>query len=99
MLYDSGILRGVSMTRFNKLFIFLPLVLLSFPLRPLHAEKADTPPAAGKEVVLKAADISPKIFPERVFFRGQSAQVQFRNSGGVHFADDLYVLAGIVDSS
>jgi len=25
--------------------------------------------------------------------------VQFRNSGGVHFADDLFVLAGMVDSS
>jgi hypothetical protein len=99
MLYDSGMLKGVSMARFKRFFIFLPLVLLSFPLRHLHAVRADNPPAAGKEVVLKASDISPKIFPERVFFRGQSAPVQFRNSGGVHFADDLYVLAGLVDSS
>ncbi len=87
------------MMRFKRFFVFLPLVLLSFPLRHLHAVVADDPPTAGKEVVLKAADISPKIFPERVFFRGQSAPVQFRNSGGVHFADDLYVLAGMVDSS
>jgi len=77
------------MMRFKRFFVFLPLVLLGFPLRHLHAVKADNPPAAGKEVVLKAADISPKIFPERVFFRGQSAPVQFRNSGGVHFADDF----------
>ena len=87
------------MIRLKRFFIFLPIVLLSFPLRHLHAVRADNPPAAGKEVVLKAADISSKIFPERVFFRGQSAPVQFRNSGGVHFADDLYVLAGLVDSS
>src|SRR6184192_2962930 len=87
------------MIRLKGFFIFLPLVLLSFPLRHLHAVRADNPPAAGKEVVLKAADISSKIFPERVFFRGQSAPVQFRNSGGVHFADDFYVLAGMVDSS
>ena len=87
------------MMRFKRFFVFLPLVLLGFPLRHLHAVKADNPPAAGKEVVLKAADISPKIFPERVFFRGQSAPVQFRNSGGVHFADDFYVLAGLVDNS
>ena len=60
---------------------------------------AGSPRAEAKEVVLKAADITPKILPERVFFRGQSAPVQFRNSGGVHFADDLYVLAGLVDSS
>ena len=87
------------MMRFKRFFVFLPLVLLSFPLRHVRAVVADDPPTAGKEVVLKAADISPKIFPERVFFRGQSAPVQFRNSGGVHFADDFYVLAGLVDNS
>ena len=87
------------MKKFTQFLILLLLVLLSFPLRHLRAVRADDPPAAGKEVVLKAADISPKIFPERVFFRGQSAPVQYRNSAGVHFADDLYVLAGLVDSS
>jgi hypothetical protein len=99
MLYDSGVLKGVLMTRFARFLVFLSLVLLIFPLRQLPITRADNPPAADKEVVLKAADISPKIFPERVFFRGQSAPVQFRNSGGVHFADDFYVLAGMVDSS
>jgi hypothetical protein len=74
-------------------------LLLSFPLRHLHTASAGSPPPEGKEVILKAADITPKIFPERVFFRGQSAPVQFRNSGGVHFADDFYVLTGMVDSS
>ncbi len=87
------------MTRFTRFFVFLSLLLLSFPLRHLHAARADNPPAAGKEVVLKAADISPKLFPERVFFRGKIAPVQLRNSGGVHFADDFYVLAGLVDST
>src|SRR5712692_7295332 len=99
MLYDSCILKGVSMIRVQRFLIFLPLVLLTFSVRHLQTTMAGNPPAEGKEVVLKAADISPKIFPERVFFRGQSAPVQFRNSGGVHFADDLYVLAGMVDSS
>jgi len=99
VLYDSGILKGVSMTRFTRSSVFLALLLLGFPLRHLHASRADNPAAASKEVVLKAADITPKIFPERVFFRGQSAPVQFRNSGGVHFADDFYVLVGLVDSS
>jgi len=55
--------------------------------------------AAGKETILKAADITPKIFPERVFYRGQVASVQMRNTGGVHFADDTYLLAGLVDVS
>jgi hypothetical protein len=87
------------MTRFARFCALLSVLLLIFSVRPLPTALAGNPPAEGKEVVLKAADISSKIFPERVFFRGQSAPVQFRNSGGVHFADDLYVLAGMVDSS
>src|SRR5437763_3193024 len=61
------------MTRFTRSSVFLALLLLGFPLGRLHGSRADNLPAAGKEVVLKAADITPKIFPERVFFRGQSA--------------------------
>ena len=34
------------MIRLKGFFIFLPLVLLSFPLRHLHAVRADNPPAA-----------------------------------------------------
>ena len=56
-------------------------------------------PKPDKDTVLKAADIKPKLFPETVFFRGQSAPVQMRNTGGVHFYDDFYVLAGLVDNS
>jgi hypothetical protein len=52
---------------------------------------------AGKDTILKAPDISPKVFPERVFYRGQVAPVQMRNTGGVHFADDPYLLVGLVD--
>src|SRR5258708_749532 len=87
------------MMRLNRLAIFVPLVLVSIPAGQVQTAMAGYPPAEGKEVVLKAADISPKLFPERVFFRGQIAPVQLRNTGGVHFADDLYVLAGLVDSS
>ena len=53
----------------------------------------------GKESALKAAEITGKIFPAQVFFRGQVAPVQMRNTGGIHFGDDAYVLAGLVDSS
>lgn len=56
-------------------------------------------PKPDKDTVLKAGDIKPKLFPDAVFFRGQSAPVQMRNTGGIHFSDDLYVLAGMVDNS
>lgn len=80
-----------------KLFAFLPLLLLVLYFRPMPVEAGNSP--AGQDTVLKAADITPKLFPEHVFLRGQVAPAQLRNTGGVHFADDLYVLAGLVDSS
>jgi hypothetical protein len=98
MLYDSVVLKGACMTRFAKYAVLLSL-LLTFSIRHLPMTMAGNPPAEGKEVVLKAADITSKVFPERVFFRGQTAPAQMRNTGGVHFADDFYVLAGLVDNS
>lgn len=87
------------MIRFARFFLLMPLLLFALSFRPVPITSAGNPPAEGKETVLKAADISPKLFPERVYFRGQTAPAQLRNTGGVHFADDLYVLAGLVDSS
>src|SRR5713226_548660 len=82
------------MKRSAKLLVFVPFLLATFFLQALPMVEA-----AGQDAVLKATDITPKIFPERVFFRGQVAPAQLRNTGGVHFADDFYVLAGLVDSS
>jgi hypothetical protein len=90
--------KGVPMKRSAMFMVSVLLLLVTSSLRHLPAVAAGSPPA-GQDVVLKAADITPKIFPEHVFFRGQVAPAQLRNTGGVHFADDLYVLAGLVDSS
>jgi hypothetical protein len=54
--------------------------------------------AQGGATILKPADMA-KIFPETVFYRGQSAPTQMRNSGGVKFADGFFVLASMVDTS
>jgi hypothetical protein len=86
------------MKRFVKFFVFSPLSLLVFAFPPTPAVEAGGS-SAGQDTVLKAVDITPKLFPEHVFFRGQVAPAQLRNTGGVHFADDFYVLAGLVDSS
>ena len=53
--------------------------------------------AAG-DTVLKPADTQ-KLLPASVFYRGQTATTQLRNSGGVKFADGFYVLATMVDTS
>jgi hypothetical protein len=56
----------------------------------IHAQSSGT--------VLKAADVE-KVIPASVFYRGQSATTQGRNSGGVKFSDGYYVLATLVDTS
>jgi hypothetical protein len=77
-------------------FAILANFLLGMPARIAGQSALPKP---DKDTVLKAADIKAKLFPETVFFRGQSAPVQMRNTGGVHFTDDFYVLAGMVDNS
>ena len=48
--------------------------------------------------VLKPADTE-KLLPATVFYRGQSATTQLRNSGGVKFDDGFYILASLVNTS
>ena len=81
-----------------RLFVLLSLSLFVFTFSPTPADEASSS-SAGQDTVLKAVDVTPKLFPEHVFFRGQVAVAQLRNTGGVHFVDDFYVLAGLVDSS
>jgi hypothetical protein len=79
--------------------LLFALALLGLPLSLTLFANLNAQFTAKKDVVLKAADISARIFPDKVFYRGQVAPVQMRNTGGVHFADDFYVLAGLVDNS
>jgi hypothetical protein len=53
---------------------------------------------SGAPVIMNAAEAA-KLLPDAVFFRGQSATVQTRNSAGIHFANDRYVLTALVDNS
>ena len=52
----------------------------------------------GADTVLKPADLQ-KLLPASVYYKGQSATTQLRNSGGVKFADGYYVLSTLVDTS
>lgn len=53
---------------------------------------------AGQGAVLNAAEAT-KLLPASVYFKGQSATTQLRNSGGVKFADGMYLLSVLVDTS
>jgi hypothetical protein len=48
--------------------------------------------------ILNAADAA-KVVPATVFFRGQVASVQARNSAGVKLTDGMLVLCALVDTS
>lgn len=54
--------------------------------------------AQGAAKILKPADMG-KLVPQSVFYRGQTATTQIRNSSGIKFADGYYVLASLVDTS
>lgn len=52
----------------------------------------------GNATILKPADVE-KLIPATVFYRGQAAATQLRNSGGVKFDDGFFILASMVDTS
>src|ERR1700727_1286798 len=53
---------------------------------------------AAQDAALTVAETT-KLLPEKVYFKGQSATTQLRNSGGVKFGDGQFVLAMLVDTS
>jgi hypothetical protein len=54
--------------------------------------------AQNKSAVLTAAELKQSV-PAAFFFRGQSATVQVRNSGGLRVGKDSLVLAALVDTA
>ena len=73
------------------MFAAAGVVLLTVMVAPMEA-------LAQGDTVLKAADVQ-KLLPAAVYYKGQSAPSQLRNSGGVKFADGSYMLATLVDNS
>ena len=53
--------------------------------------------AQAGATILKADDAR-SLIPQRVFYRGQTASTQIRNSGGIKFQDGYFVLASLVDT-
>jgi hypothetical protein len=80
-------------------FIFLLVLAFCIPATAKAQSAAAGSSSGGKDAVLKAADITTKLFPEQVFYQGKTAPAELRNTGGVHFADGTYFLAGLVDNS
>lgn len=80
--------------------MLLAAALLSSPfvLYSGAALQAQTTAATAKVGILNREQAG-AILPEKVFYRGLSAPIQARNSGGVRFADSKLVLTALVDTS
>ena len=84
--------------------IVLAFALAFSDLSVARAQKPDTQtqqkyaPLAA-DAVLSPKEVGSKLFPDKVFFRGQVASSQERNTGGVRYADGFFVLASLVDNS
>ncbi|WP_263382560.1 hypothetical protein [Granulicella arctica] len=78
----------------------LPLLLLACMLTPVLsvAQQPAATASSAQPGVISAADAA-QILPATVFFRGLSAPIQGRNSGGVRFADKKLMLTALVDTS
>jgi hypothetical protein len=72
-------------------------VLLFCAIAAAQSQQAAEAPV--KEAVLRAGEVGTRLFPDKVFFRGQVAPVQERNTAGVRYADGFLVMAGLVDNS
>jgi hypothetical protein len=77
----------------------LLVLLLACPFTPTAcAASAQTPPhTAAADTVLRPADLD-SIIPASVFFSGQSATVQKRNSGGVRLTSGALIFITKVDT-
>jgi hypothetical protein len=62
-----------------------------------YPDKIGPSSATGTKVLTAAEAV--KLLPGSVFFRGQSAPIQARNSGGVQFAKDAVLLIALVDTT
>jgi hypothetical protein len=84
-----------STRRPNWLWMFLALAALSVSL-PAKTSGAAVPSSDAS--ILNPAEAA-KVMPATVFFRGQVASVQARNSSGVKLPDGRLVLCALVDTS
>jgi hypothetical protein len=81
---------------------FAAASLIAFaPLKPASqapSPAASTSPGASSAQVLTREQAT-KLIPASVFFRGQTANIQGRNSSGIKLADGKLVLFAMVDTS
>jgi hypothetical protein len=94
-------LRAAALTSFKNRSHIAPLLLCAMVAASPSSLPAQTTAASSggsTASILKAPDME-KLMPATVFFRGQVASVQARNSGGIKLPDGMFVEAALVDTS
>jgi hypothetical protein len=80
-----------------------PLLALAFSLPTLHAQtptpSASSAPAVDNQPGVLNRTQAAAILPEKVFYSGQTAPIQGRNSAGIRFPGGKLFLAALVDTS
>uniref|UniRef100_E6QL30 Uncharacterized protein n=1 Tax=mine drainage metagenome TaxID=410659 RepID=E6QL30_9ZZZZ len=82
----------------QRAFMAIPLVVLWLGILGATTFAFGQSAATPANTVLGPAQTA-KMLPASVYFKGQSATTQIRNSGGVKFSDGSYTLAVLVDTS
>jgi hypothetical protein len=82
----------------SRLWLLPSALLIIISMLAVFSVHGQPAPALTGDTILHATEAA-KVFPATVFFRGQSAPVQARNSGGIKFSDGMLVLAALVDNS
>lgn len=76
----------------------LPFILLVGTVNGQSKSSQPELAVTSSATILNATEAQ-KIFPTSVFFKGQTAPVQGRNSGGLRLANQKLVLVALVDNS
>lgn len=90
-------MRLKKLNRYRLASLAIALVVSLSALHSTYASPEQNAPSTAT-TLLKPDDLK-TIIPASVFFKGQSAPLQLRNSGGIHFADGAYLLTSLVDTS
>jgi len=82
----------------RSILLFTLAILSLHEASPAISSYQGDPPTANEPRALTASEAA-KFLPATVFFRGQSAPIQARNSSGVQFNKDALLLVTLVDTA
>jgi hypothetical protein len=98
-MYDVTYLRPIMLRKpiHSLLLLAIAVPVLYAASQAGSSDKNGPGPVTGTRVL--SASETAKLLPDAVFFRGQSAPIQARNSGGVQFSKDALFLITLVDTA